>query len=483
MQGLKQKTANGIKWSAFERFLNISVNFVISIIIARILSPSDYGIIGMITIFNSISIVFIEGGFSSALIRKQDRTDADYNTVFYYNISVSILLYILIFFAAPVVANFYNISELTIITRIVGLNIFIGAFGSIQTTILTISINFKNQTKISLLTLLISGIIGVVLAFNGYGVWALIVQGLLATTFRTGLLWYFIGWKPKLIFSIVSFRELFGFGSKMMFSSLLDAIYYNIYYVIIGKQYSALELGFYTRAYGLATLPAQNITDIIIRVAYPVLSEIQNDAKRLETNYRKVLKMLSYVVFPFMMFLFALSYPLIKILLTEKWLPAAPILQVLCFSFMFFPINYINRTLLEIKGRSGLLLRIEIFKKIIITITLFATAPFGIMMMCYGIVLNSILSAGINTYYSSKLLNINFLTQMNDIIPIFILSVLSGIIVLLSSLLFEASWLKLVVGGMIGAVFFLILSILLKFNELKEIKNFIFKSSANILRG
>lgn len=481
MQSIKQKTTNGIKWSAFERFLNVSVNFVISIVIARILSPADYGIIGMITIFTSISIVFVEGGFSSALIRKQVRTDADYNTVFYYNIGVSILLYIIIFFSAPLVANFYNIPELTIITRVVGLNIFIGAFGTIQTAILNISVNFKSQTKISLITLLISGTIGVVLAFNGYGVWALIFQGLLATIFRTGLLWYFIGWKPKLIFSIVSFRELFGFGSKMMLSGLLDAVYYNIYQVLIGKQYSAMELGFYTRANGLATLPAQNITDIIIRVAYPVLSEIQNDVKRLETNYRKMLKMLSFIVFPSMMFLFALSYPLIKILLTDKWLPAAPILQVLCFSFMFFPINSINRTLLEIKGRSGLLLRIEIFKKIIITIVLFATAPFGIMIMCYGIVLTSILSVGINTYYSSKLLNVNFFTQINDVIPILILSVSSGLVVLVSSMFFDNSWLKLVMGGIIGVVFFLMLSRLLRFNELKEIRNVIFKRHTNIL--
>ena len=182
MQKIKKKITNGIKWSAFERFLNIGVNFVISIVIARILSPTDYGVIGMITIFTSISIVFIEGGFSSALIRKQNRTDADYNTVFYYNISVSILLYILIFFSAPLVANFYNISELTIITRIVGLNIFIGAFGTIQTAILNISINFKSQTKISLIALLISGTIGIILAYNGYGVWALIFQGLFITS-------------------------------------------------------------------------------------------------------------------------------------------------------------------------------------------------------------------------------------------------------------------------------------------------------------
>lgn len=481
MQSIKRKLTNGIKWSAFERFLNVSVNFVISIVIARILSPADYGIIGMVTIFTSISIVFVEGGFSSALIRKQDRTDADYNTVFYYNISVSFLLYIIIFFSAPLIANFYNISELTIITRIVGLNIFIGAFGTIQTAILNISINFKSQTKISLITLFISGIIGAVLAINGYGVWALIFQGLLATIFRTGLLWYFIGWKPKLIFSIVSFRELFGFGSKMMLSRLFDAVYYNIYYVIIGKKYSAMELGFYTRANGLGTLPAQNITDIIIRVAYPVLSEMQNDAKRLETNYRKMLRMLSFIVFPSMMFLFALSYPLIKILLTDKWIPAAPILQVLCFSFMFFPINSINRTLLEIKGRSGLLLRIEIFKKILITIVLFATAPFGIMIMCYGIVLTSILSVGINTYYSSKLLNIKFFTQINDIIPILVLSVSSGLVVLVSSIFFDNNWLKLVVGGIIGTVFFLMLSRLLKLNELKEIRNVIFKRHTNIL--
>jgi len=355
MPGLKQKTAAGLKWSAFERFSSQGISFVISIIIARILSPSDYGIIGMISIFMGISGVFIGAGFGAALIRKQNRTDIDFSTVFYYNIVVSLFFYLVLFLCAPLIARFYDTPILTSITRVVSLNIVIGAFGAIQSTKLNIAIDFKTQTKISLISLLITGSIGITLAYTGFGVWALVFQQLAATFISTVLLWFFIGWKPLWVFSMASFKDLFGFGSKLMLSELLDTVYKNIYQVVIGKKFSSADLGFFTRAKGLVQLPSSNITRIIQRVTFPVLSEIQNDTARLGKNYRKLLKMSAFVIFPLMMFLVALGESLIKILLTDKWLPAVPLMQVLCFSSMFYPIHAINLNLLQVKGRSDLL--------------------------------------------------------------------------------------------------------------------------------
>ncbi len=480
MTSLKQKTATSLKWSSIESFSSKGISFVIGIIIARILSPSDYGIIGMILIFTEVSGVFINGGFSAALIRKQNRTDIDLSTVFYYNIVVSIFFYLILYALAPYIANFYNTAILTSIIRVVGLNIVIGAFGSIQTTILNIAIDFKTQTKITVITLIITGTIGVSMAYSGYGVWALVFQGLATTAISTGLLWIFIGWKPKLVFSLNSFNQLFGFGSKLMVSGLLDTVYRNIYQVVIGKKFTSAELGFFTRAKGLAQLPSSNITNIIQRVTFPVLSEMQDNTAQLGNNYRKLLKMSAFIIFPLMMILFGLAEPLILIFLTDKWLPAVPMLQVLCFSYMFYPIHAINLNLLQVKGRSGLFLRLEIVKKALTTIVLFATAPFGVLVMCYGIILTSALALIINTYYTGKLINVGFLKQLKDISPIFLVSLITGFLAYFPTLILMESFFQLVLGGFLGAVFFIGTSYLFKFSELNELKNFLFKRNKKL---
>lgn len=478
MTSLKQKTATGLKWSSLERFSSQGISFLINIIIARILSPSDYGIIGMISIFIAISSVFVAGGFGAALIRKQNRTDIDFSTVFYYNIVVSIFFYVLLFITAPFIAKFYNTPILSLIIRIVGLNVVIGALGAIQSTILNIAIDFKTQTKISVITLIITGTIGISMAYSGYGVWALVFQGLSAALISTGLLWVFVGWKPKWVFSYGSFKELFGFGSKLMLSGLLNAIYENIYQVVIGKKFTSADLGFFTRAKGLVQLPSSNITNIIQRVTFPVLSEMQNDTKKLTRNYHKLLKMSAFVIFPLMMLLCGISEPLVRILLTDKWLPAVPLVQVLCFSYMFYPIHAINLNLLEVKGRSGLFLRLEIIKKVLITVVLFASAPFGVLVMCYGTILTSILALIINTYYTGKLIQIGFLRQIKDILPILVISIITGIIAYLPTLLLEESYFQLGLGSILGSLFYVGSSYVFKINELNELRNFILRRNA-----
>lgn len=475
MSSLTQRTVAGLKWSTIERFSSQGIGFIISIFIARILSPADYGIIGMIMIFIEISGVFVGGGFGAALIRKQNRTDADLSTVFYYNIAISILFYLLLFIASPYIASFYGKVIIASVIRVVGLKIIIGAFGAIQSTLLNIKIDFKTQTKISFIALIISGTIGIIMALKGYGVWTLVVQSLVQTFISTIMLWIFIKWQPKFIFSKNSFLELFGFGSKLMLSGLIDATYRNIYQVIIGKLFTSAELGYFTRAKGMAQLPSSNLTDVIQRVTFPVLSEIQNDSTKLESSYRKLLKMSAFVIFPLMLLLSALSEPLIKILLTDKWLPAVPLLQALCFGFMFYPIHAINLNLLQVKGRSDLFLKLEIIKKTVTTVVLFVTAPLGVLVMCVGIVFSSLTALVINTYYTGQLIQVGFFKQIRDIFPIFILSIISGAIAYAPSVVIKDSYFQLGIGGILGVLCFYIGSLLFCSNELKLLKTFIKK--------
>lgn len=475
MASIKQKTVQGLKWSMIDRFSSQGIRFIISIFVARILSPSDYGIIGMIMIFIEISGVFVGGGFGAALIRKQNRTDVDLSTVFYYNILASVFFYLLLFFTAPYISIFYGNAIITPLIRVVGINVIIGAFGAIQSTILNIKIDYKTQTKISFITLILSGTIGITMALKGYGVWTLVVQSLIQTFISTILLWIFIKWQPKRIFSGRSFSELFGFGSKLMLSGLIDATYKNIYQVIIGKIFTPADLGFFTRAKVMAQLPSSNLTDVIQRVTFPVLSEMQNNLVQLESSYRKLLKMSAFVIFPLMMFLSALSEPLMKILLTDKWLPAVPFLQLLCFGYMFYPIHAINLNLLQVKGRSDLFLKLEIIKKILTTIILFITAPLGVLYMCIGIVISSLISLVINTYYTGQLIQIGFFKQIKDILPILILSTISGAAAYAPSFIINESYFRLATGVILGSLCFFTGSFIFFRNELKLLKYFLKK--------
>jgi O-antigen/teichoic acid export membrane protein len=475
MASIKQKTVVGLKWSMIDRFSSQGIRFIISIIVARILSPADYGIIGMIMIFIEISGVFVGGGFGAALIRKPNRTDTDLSTVFYYNIVASIFFYLLLFIAAPYIASFYGKTIITPLIRVIGISVIIGAFGAIQSTILNIKIDFKTQTKISFITLIISGTVGITMALKGYGVWTLVVQSLIQTFFSTILLWIFIKWQPKRIFSGSSFRELFGFGSKLMLSGLIDTTYKNIYQVIIGKVFTPADLGFFTRAKGIAQLPSSNLTDVIQRVTFPVLSEMQDNLAQLESNYRKLLKMSAFVIFPLMLLLSALSEPLIKILLTDKWLSAVPLLQILCFGYMFYPIHAINLNLLQVKGRSDLFLKLEIMKKMVTTIILFITAPLGVLFMCIGIVVSSLISLVINTYYTGQLIQIGFFKQIRDILPILILSVISGAVAYATLFIIKESYFQLTTGGILGGLCFFTGSFIFCRNELELLKSFLKK--------
>lgn len=469
-QSLKQKTTSALFWSSVERFSNQGISFFFSILLARMLDPSDFGIIAMITIFFAVAQSFVDSGFSNALVRKTDRIEEDLSTCFYFNIAVGLVAYIVLFFIAPFVATFYNQPILSPIIRITGLGVVLNSLCVVQQALFTIRIDFKSQAKVTLSATIISGIVGVVLAYLGYGVWALVWQGVVMSLVRMGLLWLMSKWRPKTGFSEDSFHYLFGYGSKLLASGLLDTIYNNIYPIVIGKFYTPAQLGNYSRALTFAQLPSSNITSILQRVTFPVLSTIQDDMLRLQTNYRRLLKLSAFIVFPLMMGLAAVAFPVIRIILTPKWEGCSLYLQIICFALMLYPIHAINLNLLQVKGRSDLFLRLEVFKKIVGVCIMCITIPLGITAMCIGMVASSLIALFINTFYTGKLIDIGYLKQMCDLLPIFINSLLMGGVVFITIQFIMNDVFKLMVGGIIGGLYYLLSSYIFTRDEVVELK-------------
>lgn len=478
-ESLKRKTISGVMWSAIERFSLQGVQFIIQLVMARLLLPSDYGMIAMLTIFLQIAQAFIDSGFTNALIQKKDRTEIDYSTVFYFNIIIALFFYCILFISAPLIAKFYNMPDLIPVMRVIALSLIILSFSAIHKTKLTIEINFKTQSKISLIAAGTSGIIGIGMAYLGYGVWALVYQSLLNAILTTILLNCFYRWKPLKAFSIESFKRLFSFGSKLLVSGLIHTVYYNLYGIVIGKRFSAIELGYYTRAEQFAMFPSSNLNGIISRVTFPILSSIQDDNERLAEAYRKYIRLSSYLIFPLMVGLATLAQPLIHTLLTDKWNGAVILLQILCFDWMFDHLSIINLNLLYVKGRSDLALQLEIIKKIIAVIILVISIPFGIIAMCLGRVLYALIATYANTYYTNSLIGLSFRTQMKDIIPCLILSLIMGITVHLFISLIKLATAQLIIGSAIGICFYFLFSIIFKFSSLKELQELIHKKNAN----
>lgn len=466
---LKSKTVKGVVWSSIERFSTQGVQFLIMIIMARLLTPKDYGLIGMLAIFLAVAQSLIDSGFSQALIRKQDRTDVDNSTVFYFNIVVSSALYLILFIAAPFVADFYNQPELTSVMRVVCLGVILNSLAVVQRALLTVRIDFKTQAKASLSAAVISGCIGIVLAYCGFGVWSLVVQQLLNLSVNTLLLWIFSKWRPIAVFSWKSFHELFAFGSKLLASGLLDTLYRNIYPIVIGKLFSASSLGHYTRAQQFSEFPSSNVTGIIQRVTYPILCGIQDETERLEAVYRKFLKLSAFIIFPLMIGMSAVARPFIDIVLGTQWGFCGQLLQIICFAMMWYPIHAINLNLLQVKGRSDLFLRLEIIKKILGITVLCITAPFGLVVMCYGQIFNSIVALVINTYYTGKLINVGFIRQMKDLLPTLLLSLTMFGAILLVNGFIEVNMHRLIIGILVGIIVYLSGSYIFKFKELQTL--------------
>ena len=467
---LKKKTVKGTIWSSIERFSVQAIQFVVMIFMARVLTPADYGIVGMVTIFIAISQSLIDSGFSQALIRKQDRTQIDNSTVFYFNIVVGALLYFILFFCAHPIARFYNEPILVPVTRIVSLSLPITSLAVVQRAILTINLDFKTQAKASLAGAVATGAVGLSMAYTGYGVWALVWAQVAGTFLNVIILWIVAHWRPSWIFSKNSFKELFSFGSKLMVSGLIDILYRNIYLIVIGKIFKASDLGFYTRAKNFSEFASTNISGILQRVSYPVLCTMQDDDARLSEVYRKFLRLSAFVIFPLMTGMAGVAQPLIVSILTDKWFYASVLLVPICLGGMWYPIHAINLNLLQVKGRSDLFLKLEIWKKVIGIAILCGTIPLGLYWMCWGAVLSSIIALIINTHYTGILLNLGFFKQMTDLLPVLILSLAMGV----------ASWAivtfipmpsggALAAGVATGIAVYLGGAVIFRFKELSEV--------------
>lgn len=467
---LKHQAVKGVMWSAVERFSVQGIQFILTIVIARLVLPSDYGLIAMLGIFLSIAQVFVDSGFSDALIQKKDCTETDFSTVFYFNILISIIIYFLLYISAPYIATFYREPELSLVTRWIGLNIIISSFSIVQRAKLTINVDFKRQAKASLTAVLISGIIGILLAYKGWGVWALVVQTLSNNLLNTLLLWIFAKWIPKWMFSIESFNVLFSFGSKLLLSGLLHTIYINLYSLVIGRRYSSMDVGFYNRAYQLANFPSINIIGVINRVIFPIQCELQDDNEHLKTSFIKYLRMSCFIIFPLMIIVAVLSKPLILLLLTDKWLPAAELLSILCFGYMWYPVMAVNNQILNVKGRSDYFLCAEILKKVVGIAILFITLPFGVRLLCWGIVVYNFFDMVIVIYYSRKVVSVKYREQIRNVIPLFFISLLTGSMIYLSIQLFEGNLLgQLTIGSIIGLLVYIFSCHIFRIREIDQI--------------
>lgn len=472
MSSLKNKTINGLKWNAIEQVSVQGIRFVLGIILARLLLPEAYGITGLIAVFMAVSQTFIDSGFGNALIQKKDRSDVDYATVFYFNLVVSVICWIGLTFARNWFASFFNEPLLAQITPVIGVNLIFNALVLVQRTRLTVELNFKIQAKATFLSTLISGIFGIVLAYNGFGVWSLVYQSVSRTFLNTLFLWISVRWVPPLIFSRQSFKQLFSYGSKLMAAGLLNTVFANIYTLVIGKFFSTADLGFYNRANQFKNLPSQNITSILGRVTFPALSSLQDNEEKLLKTFQKFIKMTIFMIMPLMLWLMVLARPIILFTIKEQWEPSIILLQILCLAGIMYPIHALNLTILQVKGRSDLFLKLEIVKKVLVVIVILATFSISVKAMVIASVISSVISLFINTHYTKKIIDYGIIAQVRDFLPTAYLSIIMMLAMIAATYFIEDNLLKIVVGSVVAGVTYLGTAYLLKmesFNDVKDI--------------
>ncbi|XQS16968.1 lipopolysaccharide biosynthesis protein [Citrobacter telavivensis] len=418
MSELKNKTVSGLKWSAFERIFSQGIQFILILVLAKLLGPKDFGLIGMLAIFIALGQVVVDSGFSSALIRKIDRTDVDYSTALYFNIIISCFIYVLLFIISPFIARFYQQPELELLTKVIGLSLIINSFTIVPRTILTVNMNFRSLAKASITSVIIGGCVALALAYYKFGVWSLAGQILVVATCNAILVNIIVKWMPSAKFSRNSFQYLFGFGGRLLISGILDTAYNNLYQIIIGKKFNASYVGQYTQANQISSIPAMTMTSIIQRVTYPLFSYIQHDSQKMEEYYLMTMKVASLFIFPIMAGIAIIAKPTIILLLGDQWLESAKIVFVLAMAYMLYPIHAINLNILQVKGRSDLFLKVEVIKKILGIAIIVVTMQYNIITMCIGFLIHSYLSLAINIYFTKKITELGFWKQIKEIFPI-----------------------------------------------------------------
>jgi teichuronic acid exporter len=417
LSSLESRAIHGVFWSATERLGPQSVQFVVSIVLARLLLPEQFGLIGMLVVFLVLGQALMNSGFGSALIQKQDATELHYSSVFFLNISIGLALAGVLCLGAPWIARFYGEPMLTSLTRVLSLNVVFSAFGLIQATLMTKRLDFATQTKAMLLASIGSGVLGIGAALLGFGVWSLVTQSVSLTLLNAVLLWVLSTWRPEPLFSLAALRELFGFGSRMLAWGILETIFGSLYMVVIGKLFSPSELGYYTRGYTVQQLPSETVGRIVGRVTFPLFSEIQDDAARIKNGFRKALRAIGLVNFPLMIGLLACARPLVLTLFTDKWNPAVPYLQLLCIVGLFYPLLMINQNVMLAKGHSDLFFRLEIVRKALVVIFIAITWRWGIEAIIWGQIVLSLVAYYLNGYYVGTIVGFGFGAQIRDLLP------------------------------------------------------------------
>lgn len=460
-------------WSAFDKFAMHGGQLVIGIVLARILMPEDFGLIGMLSIFIAISQSFIDSGMGSGLIQKKTRTNTDFSTVFIFNFAVSFFFYWILFFSAPYIAKFYAIPKLEELVKILSINIVVSSLAIVQRSKLTIEIDFKSIAKVNVTSVILSGIIAIILAKIGWGVWALVMQRIVGSVISVIMFWVLSKWNFSLVFSIQSFKELFGFGSKLLIQSLYAQSIREVYNITIGKFYSASELGYYTRAKSFAEMTSGTVTGILHQVTFPVLASLQDDRARMVSVYSRLIRMTAFFVVPAMTMLSLLAEPLVRILLTDKWIPVIVLLQWMSFARIIYPISGLNMNILNAIGRSDLFLKVDLSKFPVMVLALIITIPLGVKAMVIGHVVTSFINFFINAYMPGKIFGYGGFKQLKEMIPVLIATGIMALIVIITNSLIENLWFKLGVGASVGLTSYLLVCHFLRLAELNEFKTLI----------
>lgn len=468
---LRQKSINGMFWTVSERLSVQVVQLLVQIVLARLLEPEQFGLIGMLIIFTAVAQSIMDSGFGSALIQKKDADQTDSSSIFFFNFILGVILALVLSLAAPLIAKFYLQPVLTPITRVLSLTLIINAFSLVQTSLLAKKMDFKTQMKISLLAVIISGVIGIVMAYRGFGVWSLVAQMVFKSLFQSIFLWIFNDWRPTAVFSISSLKSMFSFGSKLLVSGLIDTIFRNIYQTFIGKVYSPIDLGFYSKAKSIENAAVQASGTSLGQVLFPSMVHLQENTDGLRKAYRKTIRLSLFLHFPLMIGLWAIADPLFRFLLTDKWAPSIPYFQLLSIAGMLNPLHVLNLNILKVKGRSDLFLRLEIIKKATVILAIVLTYRHGIMVMLYGQVITSIIAYLINSYYSGHLINYSQWNQIKDLMPSFGSAAIMGAAMYVVGLIpVETHLFQIVLQTMVGILVYSLVSLKVSPSEFEEVK-------------
>lgn len=481
-QSLKDKTVKGTFWSAADTFLAQGVSFIVGIVLARLLTPEEYGLIGIVTIFTTVMLGVVDSGFSNALIRKKDVANEDYNTLFIFNLVVSVALFALLFVVAPWISRFFERPQLVELVRVMGLILILQAFSIVQNTILTKKIDFKTKTKASIISAVASGVIGIAMAFAGFGVWSLVAQQLSRQLIYSILLWIFNKWWPELKLNIESLKYMWGFGWKLLVSGLLDNIWKELYQVVVGKFYSPAALGQYTRSRQYAALFSSNLTIIVQRVTYPVLSEIQNDQGRMVSGYRRIIKTTMFITAILMLSMGAVAEPLIYCLIGPQWHQAATFLPLICISMSLYPLHAINLNMLQVQGRTDIFLYLEVIKKILAIGPICLGIFVDIYWMLIGSIIMGVISFFLNSFYTGKKLGYSSWMQLKDVAPSYGVAFLVALSVYFLKYLPISNWIILPMQLIIGIAVLIIICERTKMKEYQETKELLIPHLSRIIK-